>query len=261
VAYDYVMAPGGDRVTSVEVRLAPFESCLIVFGTDTAAPVLVETDARGQWELARDRGRAGVRGLVPEAGRYVFTGPSGRKRAVAVSGVPPPMPVTGPWTLALGARSPVRLDRLRPWAEVEGGAGFSGWGVYETELPVPEVGADISWFVDLGVVHETAQVTLNGRDLGAAWKGTRRVACGEAIAKGPNRLRVEVANLWIHHVLAHPPGDPTRRLKGVGADPDVAETAGIRWGTYGEVPPKDVPPSGLLGPVSLVAMKRVAVRL
>jgi len=47
----------------------------------------------------------------------------------------------------------------------------------------------------------------------------------------------------------------------VGADPEVAETAGIRWGTYGEVPAEKLPPSGLLGPVVLVPMKRVRVRL
>jgi hypothetical protein len=85
--------------------------------------------------------------------------------------------------------------------------------------------------------------------------------CGAALARGSNLLRIEVANLWIHHVLAHPPGDPARRLKGVGEDTAVAETAGIRWGTYGEVPPERVPASGLLGPVTLVPMKRVTLAL
>jgi hypothetical protein len=180
---------------------------------------------------------------------------------VRADGVPPVIAVAGPWQLALGGRAPVRLGALRPWNEVDGGKGFSGWGVYDARVDVPDIGAEIEWFVDLGEVRETAQVFLNGRDLGAAWKGRRRLACGDAIRRGANELRVEVANLWIHHVLAHPPGDPARRLKGVGVDPAVAETAGIRWGTYGEVPAETLPASGLLGPVTLVAMKRILARL
>ena len=130
----------------------------------------------------------------------------------------------------------------------------------DASVQLPDLGVDVEWFVDLGEVRETAQVFLNGRDLGAAWKGTRRLPCGDALKRGANDLRIEVANLWIPHVLAHPPGDPARHLKGVGADPAVAETAGIRWGTYGEVPAEKVPPSGLLGPVRLVAMKRVRLQ-
>jgi hypothetical protein len=54
------------------------------------------------------------------------------------------------------------------------------------------------------------------------------------------------------------PGD---RIRGVGQDRDLAATYGIRWGTYGETPPKDLRPSGLLGPVRLVPMKRVRATL
>ena len=36
----------------------------------------------------------------------------------------------------------------------------------------------------------------------------------------------------------------------------LAETFGIRWGTYGEVKPASIPPSGLLGPVQLVPQKQ-----
>ena len=55
---------------------------------------------------------------------------------------------------------------------------------------------DVEWQVDLGLVHETAEVSLNGRALGVAWKGARRLPCGEALVSGRNRLKVEVANLW-----------------------------------------------------------------
>jgi hypothetical protein len=247
--------------TAVEVRLAPFESCFIVFGANTAPPALAATDPRGTWELTREGSDLAVRGLVPSAGEYEIRAAGGRSRRVRAGALPAPIDVAGPWQLTLSTRAPLRLERLRPWGELEAGHGFSGWGVYEVSVQVPDLGDDTEWFVDLGEVHETAEVVLNGSDLGAAWKGPRRLPCGDALKRGANNLRIEVANLWIHHVLAHPPGDPARLLKGVGADRAVAETAGIRWGAYGEVPPEKVAPSGLLGPVRLVPMKRLRVEV
>lgn len=126
---------------------------------------------------------------------------------------------------------------------------------------MPDLGREVAWFIDLGTVHETAEVNLSARELGVAWKGRRRLACGEALVRGRNRLKIEVANLWIHHVLAHDPADPARQLRGAGPDAALAETVGIRWGTYGEVPPTEVPPAGLLGPVRLIPMKKVRARL
>jgi hypothetical protein len=170
---------------------------------------------------------------------------------VVVEGVPAAREIAGPWTLTLGPRPPLALSRLGSWTDLTEGRAFSGWGVYEAELDGPEPTAGVEWFIDLGAVHETAEVFLNGRGLGAAWKGRRRVACGEAVRPGRNHLRVEVANVWIHEMAARPAPD-LRALE---------ETFGIRWGRYGEVPPEVMPPAGLLGPVRLVAAKRVVVRL
>jgi hypothetical protein len=105
--------------------------------------------------------------------------------------------------------------------------------------------------IDLGSVHETAEVALNGYALGAAWKGLRRVRCGKALRPGRNHVTVEVANLWIHGVASRPA-------------PDLAaleETYGVRWGRYGEVKPEAIPPAGLLGPVRLLPFRRTSVRL
>ncbi len=104
---------------------------------------------------------------------------------------------------------------------------------------------------DLGTVHETAEAELNGVSLGAAWKGTRRLECGQALKVGKNQLSVRVANVWIHHVQSLP-------LRDVSA---VAETYGIDWGRYGETRAAELPPSGLLCPVRLVTHQRWSVGL
>ena len=213
LAYDYVTT-GSRTSTEVALHLEPFESCFVVFGT------------------SRDRPRRETRRLV-------------------VSEAPAPLVVTGPWTLALGQRAPLTLDGLRSWTELPEARGFSGWGTYEANFEAPALPPGIEWRIDLGTVHETAEVTLNGAPLGAAWKGLRRLACGSALRPGRNHLKIEVANLWIHDVASRPA-------------PDLAaleETYGVRWGRYGEVKPEAIPPAGLLGPVRLLPFRSLRVPL
>jgi hypothetical protein len=250
LVYDYVGA-GGGRATEVELRLDPFESCFVVFGSSREQPVLTRTGWPGRLRLRRSGRVTEAIGLAPAGGEHAFRLRSGRALRVRVEGVPPPREIPGPWTLRLGMQPPVSLNELRSWTDLPEGRGFSGWGAYETDFDSPELGRDLEWHIDLGTVHETAELYLNGHALGAAWKGQRRVACGRALRAGRNRLRVEVANLWIHEMAARPARD-LRALE---------ETYGVRWGRYGEVKPERIPPAGLLGPVRLVPLKKVSVRL
>ena len=213
LAYDYVTA-GGRASTEVALHLDPFESCFVAFGT------------------SREHPRRGARRLV-------------------VSDDPPPLVLGGPWTLALAERAPLTLDGLRSWTELPAAHGFSGWGTYEVDFEAPGLPPDVEWVIDLGTVHETAEVTLNGTPLGAAWKGLRRVACGPALRRGRNHLKVAVADLWIHDMAQRPAPD----LKA------LEETYGVRWGRYGEVKAEAIPPAGLLGPVQLLPLRKVMVRL
>jgi hypothetical protein len=248
LAYAYRTA-GGQAVTEVELRLDPFESCFVVFGTSAAAPLVARTPFVGPFH-ASPRARE-VAGRVP-GGRHEIVLGNDRTQAVIADGVPAPIAVEGPWTLRLGVGASSSLTRLVSWGDLDAGRGFSGWGVYETSFDAPALGENIEWQIDLGTVHETAEVTLNGRPLGAAWKSPRRLECGDALRAGRNELRVEVANLWIHQMLTRPTPPEWKA---------VDETFGIRWGRYGEVKPDAVPPSGLLGPVRLLPWKRVTIRV
>ena len=92
----------------------------------------------------------------------------------------------------------------------------------------------------------TVEASLNSTALGAAWKGARQLKCRAALKAGRNQLAVRVGNLWVNNYYTR----PKRNLK------LVAETLGIRRGTSGEIPPKTMPPSGLLGPVRLLPLRR-----
>lgn len=251
LVYEHVAADGRP-LTEVALELEPFESCFVVFGSATDAPLVTRSDWRGPLSIRRDGPSVVVSGRIARNGAHTLTLGSGFTHRFSIADLPAAATVDGPWTLALGPATPVELALLRSWNELPAGRHFSGWGRYETTFEAPPLRDDLEWTLDLGVVHETAEVILNDRPLGAAWKGWRRVACGEALRPGRNRLRVDVANLWIHAMAAR---EPPPQWK------DVEETFGIRWGRYGEVKPDALPPSGLLGPVRLLPAKRHTVRL
>jgi glycosyl hydrolase family 106( putative alpha-L-rhamnosidase) len=238
LAYAFV-TEDGRPATEVELRLEPFQSAFVVFGLTSLVP-------------ADEGGTSEVAGFANANGPVDFTLPSGQVRRVSVTGIPDAVAVPGPWTLRLGQSAPLAMRQLRSWADLPEGSNYSGWATYETTFEAPDAGPDVEWAIDLGRVHETAEVWLNDQALGAAWKRPRRLLCGTALRKGKNRLRVEVANLWIHHMAAQPPPAEWKA---------VEETFGIRWGRYGEVKPDAMPPAGLLGPVRLLPGKLVRIPL
>ncbi|MGH9397838.1 MAG: glycosyl hydrolase [Terriglobia bacterium] len=246
LVYQYVELPRGKiNVTEVQVSLGPFESCFIVFPFLKHDPLVTRTNWPGPLKIEQAGEKVQVTGLLSIKGEYTLTNSSGKTHHFMMSDLPGPFPITGPWRLTLGNNPSLNLERLVSWTELADGKNFSGWGVYEANFALNDPGKDIQWMLDLGAVHETAEVTLNGVPLGAAWKGLRRVSCDGVVREGPNRLKIEVGNLWINRVESLPPRD--FKL--------LAETYGIRWGADEEKTKPPLPPSGLIGPVRLIPLK------
>jgi len=233
-------------VTEVQLRLAPYESCFLIFSPGDNGPIITHSDWRGPLKIEKVGERVRVTGLIPKNAEYFLMDGRGKTHRFNVKDVPPPIPLNGSWRLALGGKTVAELSKLQSWNDLPEGKDYSGWGVYETDFELTTLGEQIEWALDLGTVHETAEAVLNGIDLGSAWKGSRILPCGKALKVGTNHLKIEVGNLWIHHVQSLP--KPDRKA--------LAETFGIRWGTYGEVKPARIPPSGLLGPVQLLPQKQ-----
>jgi hypothetical protein len=93
-------------------------------------------------------------------------------------------------------------------------------------------------FLDLGTVKETAQVRLNGQDLGVVWCHPWRVEITGTIKPGGNTLEIEVVNLWPNRLAGDSklPADQRRTRTNVPIDPR-----------------KPLLASGLLGPVVIQA--------
>jgi len=110
----------------------------------------------------------------------------------------------GPWNVNFPEESAgegrVVFDSLIFWNRrpEDGIRFFSGIAGYEKEFEWdPGINAgDQRVFIEFDNIVETAQLYLNGSDLGILWKRPFRVEITEALKQGDNRLRVMVANTW-----------------------------------------------------------------
>jgi hypothetical protein len=115
---------------------------------------------------------------------------------------------------------------------------FSGVATYTRKIDVPisalTSGAHIE--LDLGKVHEIAEVIVNGKTEGIAWKPPYRVDITDAVKAGENTLSIKVVNLWPNRLI----GDQQPGMKKVAFAPNS---------TYKANDP--LLPSGLIGPVEV----------
>lgn len=235
-------AESGGR-TAVPMSFEPHQSFFIIFRKPAAGP-----------ESSGRTGRAGENyTALVEAGN-----------------------LAGPWDVSFdpkwGGPEKVVFERLDDWSRrpEEGIRYYSGLATYRKTFDLPaSAGSKPSsriW-LDLGIVKNIARVRLNGKDLGVVWCAPWRVEMtGVAKPKG-NRLEITVANLWPNRLI----GDEQ-----LPADCDYGRGGNLarwpEWLVKGEPRPSSgrytfstwkhfgrdsaLLPSGLLGPVTMLAERR-----
>ena len=118
--------------------------------------------------------------------------------------------IPGPWTLHFdprwGGPETAQFDSLVSWpTRPEPGIRFySGTAVYEKTFAMPPRAPDTEprkLYLDLGDVHELAEVKVNGRSCGIVWCPPWRVEITDAVNAGENRLNVEVVNFWPNRII------------------------------------------------------------
>ena len=180
--------------------------------------------------------------------------------------MPAPIDITSGWRVTIGpAGTPAEWATLRSWTDDEATRYFSGVATYEKDVDVPAafLGRGLSARLDLGQakaievggpgartqawvdapVREAAVVFVNGRRAGSVWCPPYDVDVTALLRPGPNRIRIEVANLAINHMAGR-------------ALPDY-RLLNLRYGTRFE--PQDMDkvqpvPAGLFGPIRLLAL-------
>ncbi|HEY0608213.1 MAG TPA: glycosyl hydrolase [Chitinophaga sp.] len=167
-----------------------------------------------------------------------------------------PQSINGKWELSFTDGVPAigstfTLDSLQSWTLLPDSAAkiYAGAARYRISFDKPSAAAD-DWQLDLGTVRESAVVRLNGHTVDTLWALPFSTRVGQFLREGKNELEVEVVNL------------PANRI----ADYD---RKGKEWQIFYEINFVNVfykpfsaagwapVPSGLLGPVRLVPLKKI----
>ena len=120
-----------------------------------------------------------------------------------------PVPVSGRWSLEFLSGGPTLSAKvadapLGSWTELPGNEvkNFSGTARYSIELPRPTTPDSTvrSWRLDLGTVHESARIVLNGTELGTFIGPWFRVDVPASAFRARNVLEIEVTNLMANRI-------------------------------------------------------------
>ncbi|HEX6291022.1 MAG TPA: glycosyl hydrolase [Herpetosiphonaceae bacterium] len=167
----------------------------------------------------------------------------------------PSLPIAGAWHVDFIAGGPAlpaprAVQRLSSWTEwpddTEILRAFSGTARYTITFERPASSAD-TWAIDLRNVCYSARLRLNGADLGTCYARPFRVLLPVGLIEGRNHLEIEVTNLMANRLAAlDRQGRGWRRFFFVSIT--YQEFSAADWEPL---------PSGLLGPVRLVPLRRL----
>ena len=145
--------------------------------------------------------------------------------------------------------APITTSELISWVEMADADArrFAGTARYTIEFDLPDTEAD-DWMIDIGAVRESARVFINGKMATALWSVPYHALVGRFLKPGHNRLELEVTNLSANRIR----------------DLDIRK---VNWKIFRDINFVDhnyqefdaskwpLTPSGLMGPVRLIAMK------
>jgi hypothetical protein len=181
------------------------------------------------------------------------------------------------WNVAFSNGESASMAQLCSWTKLDEGRlkYHSGTATYQKTftLSKQQLAKAGEMLVDLGKVDVIAEVRVNGKNCGIAWKTPYRVEVSDALKAGENRIEVTVANLWVNRLIGDQrfPDDhqwttetgSTANGMGLTAIPDwvlnnterpVKErTAFYAWKWPHMKKEKPLLSSGMLGPVKLIA--------
>jgi hypothetical protein len=92
--------------------------------------------------------------------------------------------------------------------------------------------------LDLGEIHELAEVKVNGKSCGIVWCPPFRADVTGGVVPGENKLQVEVVNFWPNRIIGDASLPPAERFTKTNIRNLTAKTP--------------LEPAGMLGPVQLL---------
>ncbi|MET0235395.1 MAG: glycosyl hydrolase [Kibdelosporangium sp.] len=186
----------GNRDTAVSLRLEPKATQLVVFRVAREPVHAVSSTAPVQ--RVRIDGRNAIATVrVTAPGLVTVAATDGRRRyqgSTTVTDALAAIPLDGDWLFRFDrAGAPTAARPLGSWTTVDSSHSGSAW--YEKTI-VLDAGlpAGRRWILDLGEVHDVAEVVVNGSATGSRLWSPYLVDVTAALRPGGNVIRVRVTN-------------------------------------------------------------------
>ena len=183
-------------------------------------------------------------------GEYLIGFNDGREISTKSLHIPKPINIEGPWKIKFpagwGAPDSVYFNELISWTKssIEGIKYFSGTAIYEADFIIEDtlLKQNTQYYLDLGVVKDLAEITLNDQILPILWKPPFRADITPWIRSGLNSLEIKITNLWPNRLIG---------------DQWLSKEERYTYTNIGKFT-KDSPllESGLLGPVQIYRVPR-----
>jgi hypothetical protein len=137
-----------------------------------------------------------------------------------------------------GPSQAVKIDKLFDWSssKEDNIKYYSGTVTYSKTFDWKEDPTENIW-LDLGVVHNIAEIQLNGKNCGILWTFPNKMDISKALKKGRNTLKIKVTNTWANRLIG---------------DRKLPEKERLTWTTApSRLEGNNLLPAGLLGPVTI----------
>ncbi|MBN1349159.1 hypothetical protein JXJ21_07110 [candidate division KSB1 bacterium] len=252
-----------DTNTGIEIpiRLAPYESIFFIFNDSNREQHIEQSNFYEIATVAPDK----IEALAHENGTYqavLKTGERSKAYAVEVTDVPASLLITGEWRVKFEAHYFPKIEKwmqqLHSWTKDSDTKHFSGTACYEISFNLPHEfqAENVQLLLELGKVGNIAEVTLNGIAAGTAWMRAQKLDITGAAQTGNNTLKVLVTNTLINRVsgLKVLPPVPDELVPRFGVDNTPISSLGRSAVGF-----KPLPASGLLGPVKILAFKKIEI--
>ncbi len=243
------------------INMAPYESFFLEFSPGEPEKYVAQSDFR----QINGINNSTVEAETATNGRFVTTVHSSGKSKSYVSevvGLPSPFVVSGNWQMELkGSEFPLyqtTTDHLTSWSKDEQTKSFSGTGTYSIDFTLPGeyLAKDQKIYLDLGKVGNIAGIKINGREAGIVWMRGQQPEVTQFLKTGINHLGIQVTNTLINRIAAMkvPTPVPDYLVSRYGSKDQSTEVPR----EFGFSP---LPAAGLLGPVRLIPVRKIEIKL
>jgi hypothetical protein len=187
--------------------------------------------------------------------KFLYTSQTGPRRTIATD-----------WTLkfleggpSLPSPSTIRFPEMRSWTELTATSGedvknFSGTVSYATNFNFVAHGQQAdAWILDLGKVHETAEVFLNDKKIATLIGPVYRVTIPAASLRASNKLEIRVSNLMANRIAYMDRNNLPWKIF-YNTNMPARRRENVKNGLFDASDWKPLP-SGLLSPVTLIPVK------